>query len=85
MIALSQQATLETRKAKHAPRSLAEQRQTWRAEAIQALGSLKARKPWRARDLYPPLSARGGPSAKQTGIESPTKMDHRARAVKVLR
>lgn len=42
MIALSQQATLETRQAKHAPRSLAEQRQTWRTEAIEALGSQHA-------------------------------------------
>jgi conjugative relaxase-like TrwC/TraI family protein len=39
MLALSQQATLETRQAKHAPRSLAEQRHTWRTEAIEILGS----------------------------------------------
>jgi conjugative relaxase-like TrwC/TraI family protein len=38
-IALSQQATLETRTAKHEPRSLAEQRQQWRAQAIEHLGS----------------------------------------------
>ena len=38
-IALAQQATLETREAKHEPRSVAEQRQTWRAEAIEILGS----------------------------------------------
>src|SRR5262249_58708587 len=38
MLALSQQATLETRQAKHEPRSLAEQRHTWRAEAIEILG-----------------------------------------------
>jgi conjugative relaxase-like TrwC/TraI family protein len=38
MIALAQQANLETRDAKHAPRSLAEQRATWRAEAHQVLG-----------------------------------------------
>ena len=37
-IALAQQATLESREAKHEPRSLAEQRQTWRAEAIEVLG-----------------------------------------------
>ena len=37
-IALAQQATLQSREAKHEPRSLAEQRQTWRAEAIEALG-----------------------------------------------
>src|SRR6476660_2832623 len=38
-IALAQQATLQSREAKHEPRSLAEQRQTWRAEAIEVLGS----------------------------------------------
>ena len=35
---LAQQATLETRDAKHEPRTLAEQRATWRAEAVQVLG-----------------------------------------------
>ena len=35
---LAQQATLETREAKHEPRSLAEQRATWRAEAEAVLG-----------------------------------------------
>jgi hypothetical protein len=36
---LAQQATtLETRDAKHEPRSLAEQRKTWRAEAETVLG-----------------------------------------------
>jgi conjugative relaxase-like TrwC/TraI family protein len=39
MLALSQQATLETRQAKHEPRSLAQQRQTWRTEAVEILGS----------------------------------------------
>jgi conjugative relaxase-like TrwC/TraI family protein len=38
-IALSQQATLETRAAKHEPRSLAEQRQQWRTQAREVLGS----------------------------------------------
>ncbi|MGY1631885.1 MobF family relaxase [Geodermatophilus sp. SYSU D01186] len=37
-IALAQRATLETREAKHEPRSLAEQRATWRAEAAAVLG-----------------------------------------------
>ena len=37
-IALAQQATLDTRDAKHAPRTLAEQRATWRAEALQVCG-----------------------------------------------
>jgi len=37
--ALAQQANLETRQAKHEPRTLAEQRATWRAEAEALLGS----------------------------------------------
>jgi conjugative relaxase-like TrwC/TraI family protein len=43
---LAQQATLETRQAKHEPRSLAEQRATWRAEAEQLL---VPRRPWSRR------------------------------------
>ncbi len=39
MIALAQRANLETREAKHAPRSRAEQRATWRSEAEQVLGA----------------------------------------------
>ena len=35
---LAEQATLETRNAKHEPRSLAEQRATWHAEAVDVLG-----------------------------------------------
>lgn len=37
-IALAQQATLETREAKHEPRSLAQQREEWRSQATQVLG-----------------------------------------------
>ncbi|MCF4122058.1 relaxase domain-containing protein [Antribacter sp. KLBMP9083] len=37
-IGLAQQANLETREAKHEPRSLAEQRATWRAQADAILG-----------------------------------------------
>ena len=37
-IALAQQATLETRNAKHDPRSLAEQRTAWRTQAGEVLG-----------------------------------------------
>ncbi len=37
-VKLAQRATLETRQAKHAPRSLAEQRATWRADALRVLG-----------------------------------------------
>lgn len=36
---LAQQATLETRDAKHEPRSLAEQREAWNREAIEVLGN----------------------------------------------
>ncbi len=39
MIALAQQANLATRQAKHEPRSLAEQREQWRDQAIEVLGS----------------------------------------------
>ena len=35
---LAQQATLETREAKHQPRSLTEQRNTWFAQAAEVLG-----------------------------------------------
>jgi DNA primase catalytic core len=37
-IALAQQATLETRDDKHDPRTLAEQRTTWRTQALEVLG-----------------------------------------------
>ena len=37
-IKLAQQATLETRDAKHEPRSIAQQRVTWGAEALQVVG-----------------------------------------------
>ena len=39
---LAQQATLETRDAKHEPRSLAEQRDTWLSEAVAVLGGSEA-------------------------------------------
>jgi hypothetical protein len=39
---LAQQATLETRDAKHEPRSVAEQRTTWLGEAAAVLGSSEA-------------------------------------------
>lgn len=38
-ISLHQRATLDTRTAKHEPRSLAEQRQQWRTQAVEILGS----------------------------------------------
>jgi conjugative relaxase-like TrwC/TraI family protein len=39
MLTISQQATLETRQAKHEPRSLAEQRHTWQTQAVEIVGS----------------------------------------------
>jgi conjugative relaxase-like TrwC/TraI family protein len=42
MLHLAQQATLETRSAKHEPRSLSEQRTAWRNEAVQVLGGPQA-------------------------------------------
>ena len=41
-LALAQQANLETRDPKHEPRTLAEQRTTWRAQAEQLLGGPQA-------------------------------------------
>jgi conjugative relaxase-like TrwC/TraI family protein len=41
-VQLAQQATLETRDAKHEPRSLAEQRTAWQSQAAETLGGLKA-------------------------------------------
>ncbi len=38
---LAQQATLETREAKHEPRSLVEQRTVWHAEAVEVLGGVR--------------------------------------------
>jgi conjugative relaxase-like TrwC/TraI family protein len=42
MLHLAQQATLETRDAKHEPRTLTEQRTTWHNEAAQVLGGPQA-------------------------------------------
>jgi conjugative relaxase-like TrwC/TraI family protein len=42
MLHLAQQATLETRSAKHEPRTLTQQRTSWRAEATQVLGGPQA-------------------------------------------
>jgi conjugative relaxase-like TrwC/TraI family protein len=51
---LAQQATLETRDAKHEPRSLAEQRATWLKEAAAVLGSSEAVASMVRRALTPP-------------------------------
>jgi hypothetical protein len=55
---LTQQATLETRQAKHEPRSLAEQRATWQAEAATVLGGRDAVTDMVAKALSPWPAAR---------------------------
>nr|NLI50353.1 relaxase domain-containing protein [Propionibacterium sp.] len=52
-IALAQQATLDTRDAKHGPRTLAEQRATWRAEALQVCGGPDGLQRMIGRALHP--------------------------------
>jgi conjugative relaxase-like TrwC/TraI family protein len=54
---LAQQATLETRQSKHEPRSLAEQRATWRVEAEAVLGGRRAVKAMLRWTLSPRLAA----------------------------
>ena len=54
---LAQQATLETRDAKHEPRSLAEQRATWYCEAAAVLGSSEAVASMVRAALAPPVKA----------------------------
>src|SRR5690606_23649070 len=49
---LAQQATLETREAKHEPRSLGEQRATWHQEAETVLGSSASIKAMVAGSLH---------------------------------
>ncbi len=53
-IQLAQQATLETRAAKHAPRSLEEQRAAWARQARDALGGQQALEAMIAAALAPP-------------------------------
>jgi conjugative relaxase-like TrwC/TraI family protein len=52
---LAQQATLETRDAKHEPRSLTEQRSTWYGEAAAVLGSSEAVASMVRTALEPPV------------------------------
>ncbi|WP_428535300.1 MobF family relaxase [Propionicimonas sp.] len=52
-IALAQQATLETREAKHEPRSLAEQRAAWHRQALELFGSATAIEAMVWRVLHP--------------------------------
>ncbi len=50
---LAQQATLETRDAKHEPRTLAEQRTTWHSEAAETLGGPHAVQAMITHALHP--------------------------------
>jgi conjugative relaxase-like TrwC/TraI family protein len=50
---LAQQATLETRQAKHEPRSLTEQRATWHAQAAETLGGPEAVRAMISQVLHP--------------------------------
>jgi conjugative relaxase-like TrwC/TraI family protein len=63
---LGQQATLETRQAKHEPRSQAEQRSAWRAEAIRVLGSEIALQRY-LRGALPPARMRSERGVRLTG------------------
>ena len=59
---LAQQATLETRDAKHEPRTLAEQRAAWRTQAAGVLGGRRRRRGHGARrPCTPPPSRRPWP------------------------
>jgi len=57
---LAQQATLETRDAKHEPRTLAEQRATWHTQAAETLGGPQAVQSMINRTLHP-TTAPGSP------------------------
>ncbi|RHW28463.1 transfer protein Tra [Nocardioides immobilis] len=61
---LAQQATLETREAKHEPRSLDKQREAWNREAIEVLGSPQRLKQMIHGALNPEASARSLPDSK---------------------
>ncbi|TLG00310.1 hypothetical protein FEK35_23995 [Nocardia cyriacigeorgica] len=62
MYRLAQQATLETRPAKHTLRSVAQQRASWRAEAIALLGSRQALAQMVSAVLDPPRTGRITPT-----------------------
>jgi conjugative relaxase-like TrwC/TraI family protein len=55
---LAQQATLETRDAKHEPRSLTEQRATWHTQAADTLGGAEAVQAMINRTLHPTTTPR---------------------------
>ena len=57
-IRLAQQATLETRDAKHEPRTLDEQRATWHQQAAETLGGPEAVQSMINRTLHPTKAPR---------------------------
>ena len=61
---LAQRATLETRQAKHEPRSLAEQRETWHRQAVEVLGGQPALDRMLAEALAPPAGGEVVPDAR---------------------
>ena len=66
-IALAQQATLETREAKHEPRTLAQQRAAWRDQALHVLGDEFAIEAMVYRALHPAQVS--GPRIDQAWFE----------------
>ncbi len=68
-IALAQQATLETRDAKHEPRSLDQQRTTWAAQARQVLGGQHGIDQMIRRALNP-TGATAGPRRDDAWIDA---------------
>lgn len=76
-LALAQQATLETRAAKHEPRSLGEQRQTWRSQAAEVLGGV--------REVDAMVAASCAHMVVRTAALDPTSVDRLAtRVVEVV-
>jgi DNA primase catalytic core len=72
-IALAQQATLETREAKHEPRSLAEQRTTWWRQAMEVLGG--------ETGIRSMIHAALHPSPGERHIPNQAWLEHEARRV----
>ncbi|PMZ94524.1 hypothetical protein C1X28_29250, partial [Pseudomonas sp. FW305-BF15] len=66
-VQLAQRATLETRDAKHEPRSYAEQRATWRAQALEVLGSPRRLRAMISATLQPGVTSRADLDGAQLG------------------
>ena len=69
---LAQQATLETRDAKHEPRSLAEQRQVWFAQAADVLGGQTPSTSW-SRAAQAPLQRQAERSTRRGSARPPIR------------